>query len=337
MAILKGGGKMLITEGIDRFIKSIEVERNLSLKTRKAYLCDLRLFENWFGRADYINKISTDTIRSYLVYINNGLHYQGTTVRRKISVLRNFFSYLEDEDLITKSPMRKIKTRFRVQQKLPRVLSLEEARIFLSIPLLEKQKVETGNMGNSVNMSRQMKAKIERVIRDRAIIELLFATGMRIGELVGLNVDDIDMERGTALVLGKGDKERIVYFCSKATKNALKEYLDIRMRIGNEPKAFFLNRFDTRLSATSIEKLFRNYQQKTGITKRVTPHSMRHTMATMLLDNGADIRVVQEILGHASISTTQIYTNVSLERKKEAMEKYNHRDKIKLLWTEPSE
>lgn len=320
---------MLITEGIDGFISTMKVERNVSLKTEKAYLCDLRLFEKWFAKNEGLTKITTDVMRSYLTYISNDLKYQDTTIRRKISVLRNFFSYLEDEDIINRSPMRRIKTRFNIQRKLPRVLTPEEVRVFLRVPLLEKQKVETKNKEKSNIGQRRVKATTDRFIRDKAIIELLFATGMRVGELVGLNVNDVDVEQGTALVLGKGGKERIVYLCSEATKKALKDYLVIRMKIGNEPKALFLNRFNTRLSATSIEKLFRNYQQKSGIKKRVTPHSMRHTMATMLLNNGADIRAVQEILGHATISTTQIYTEVSAARQKEIVKKYNPRDSIR--------
>lgn len=320
---------MLISEGINNFIGVMKVERNLSLKTRKAYLCDLRFFQEWLNKDVEIGSITTDMIRSYLAHIGNGMNYQDTTIRRKMSVLKNFFGYLEDEDITDRSPLRKIRTRFKVQRKLPRVLTPEEVKLMLKAPLLEKQKLNSAaKVKSTIRGKRKNEIKVDQFVRDCAIIELLFATGMRIGELVGLNVDDINVEQGTALVLGKGNKERIVYFCSEATKKALRNYLRIRTRIGNEPKALFLNRFNSRLSATSIEKMFGNYRNKTGIEKNITPHCLRHTMATMLLNNGADIRTVQEILGHTSISTTQIYTEVSPIRQRQIIEKCNPRDNI---------
>ncbi|HCJ67092.1 MAG TPA: recombinase XerC [Elusimicrobia bacterium] len=321
---------MLILEGINNFMGVMEVERNLSSKTRKAYLCDLRSLQQWLCKDVEIDSITTDTIRSYLVHISNDLHCQDTTIRRKMSVLKNFFGYLEDECIIDRSPIRKIRTRFKTQRKLPRVLTPEEVNLVLKAPLLEKQKLNTvAKAKSTIRGKKKNEIKKNQFVRDRAIIELLFATGTRVGELVGLDVDDVNLKQGTALVLGKGNKERIVYFCSEATKKALRDYLKIRTRIKNETKALFLNRFDTRLSATSIEKMFRNYRDKTGIEKNITPHCLRHTMATMLVSNGADIRTVQEILGHASISTTQIYTEVSPTRQRQIVEKYNPRNNIK--------
>ena len=167
-----------------------------------------------------------------------------------------------------------------------------------------------------------------RIYRNRVILEILFSTGMRIGELVALNIRDVNLQERTILIFGKGRKERIIYISSDEVLVAIKKYLVYRNRIKTKSSALFLNRDNERLSIFSIENIFKKYCKIAKIKKHYTPHCLRHTMATMLLNNGADIREVQEILGHASIVTTQIYTEVSSKHKKKVLMKFNHRNRI---------
>ncbi|MBI4651613.1 tyrosine-type recombinase/integrase [Candidatus Desantisbacteria bacterium] len=164
--------------------------------------------------------------------------------------------------------------------------------------------------------------------RDRAIIELFFATGIRISELCNLSLHDIQMGEKVIKVMGKGSKERIISFDNKKTVLAIENYLELRSKINTASKNIFLNRFHKGISPRAIQKLFQVYLKKAGIDKHATPHSLRHTMATMLLENGADIRSVQEILGHRSVATTQIYTEVSILRQKEVIKKHHQRDHL---------
>jgi site-specific recombinase XerD len=238
-----------------------------------------------------------------------------------MSVLKSYFSYLEDEDLIAKSPMRKMKARFKIRQKIPVTLTIEEVKMMLKAPVEEKKNIQNNGSRNNIRI-----AGIKRCIRNKAILEFLFATGIRVGELVGLNIDDLDMKEYKVKVLGKGNKERLIYFFSRKTLKALREYLKIRGKINAQSEALFLNRFNMRLSATSIEKIFRKSQITAQINRKVTPHCFRHTMASLLINNGVDIRLIQEILGHASISTTQIYTKVSVAKQMEVLRSINPRD-----------
>lgn len=299
---------MNLKNAVKQFIETMRLERNLSSNTLKAYQIDLALFRKWLNNDNEVSNIICEHIRSYLSHITDTLKYNRTTIRRKLTVLKGFFDYLESEDIIFKSPMRKIRNRYKIERKIPRILNRSELRKFFS---------------NRCRVSNP-----ETDIRNRSIIELLFATGIRVGELVALNLDNIDMHEGNVVVRGKGGHERVICFSSEKTKAILKDFLKIRRSNSTISNALFLNRFGSRLSATSIEKMIKKYQHLAGIKKKVTPHCFRHTMATMLLNNGADIRAVQEILGHASISTTQIYTYVSRRRQKQVMKKYNHRDKF---------
>nr|WP_283094896.1 tyrosine-type recombinase/integrase [Levilactobacillus brevis] len=167
-------------------------------------------------------------------------------------------------------------------------------------------------------------------IRDAAIIELLVATGLRIGELSLINLSDIDWQSWTFIVHGKGSKERLLYISSYETRIAIQDYLRIRDNFSPKCPALFVNKYGTRLSIWGIENLFKKYRSQSQINSHATPHYIRHTFATELLNNGADLRVVQELLGHSSITTTQIYTEITTTNKIAALEKYNFRNNLRM-------
>ena len=173
--------------------------------------------------------------------------------------------------------------------------------------------------------------KALRSLRDFCIIDLLFSTGMRIGELAALNLEDIRFQERTIKIFGKGRKERAIYVSSDETCELLRMYLSVRRPVSDPKCPLFLNKNGSRLSIYSIENIFSKYCRKGRIKNHYTPHCLRHTMATMMLDNGANIRVVQEILGHSSIVTTQIYTEVSLGKKRQELNRFSQRNRFTIF------
>ncbi|MEK3724049.1 tyrosine-type recombinase/integrase [Paenibacillus sp. FSL H8-0034] len=177
---------------------------------------------------------------------------------------------------------------------------------------------------------KELKSDYRRRIcmRNNAIIELLFSTGIRIGELVNINIADLDFTQQTLLIFGKGRKERMLYLSSLEVIDVIKEWLDARSQLKPSCDALFINKYGNRLTIFSIEDIYYKYRDTSKINEKSTPHYLRHTFATHLLDNGADLRAVQEILGHSNVSTTEIYTEVSVQRKKDVLSKYNPRNQL---------
>jgi integrase/recombinase XerC len=221
-----------------------------------------------------------------------------SSIARKISTLRSFFRYLVREQLATSNPAKSVSTP-KVEKPLPTTLTVDEAFRLMDSPT-EKEG-----------------------LRDRAILELLYSSGIRVGELVGLNVNHLDLDLCIVKVMGKGRKERIVPVGMKAIE-ALKAYLEERGGLEGE-EALFVNLRGGRLTARSVHRLVKKYTRRSGIFRKVSPHSLRHTFATHLLDAGADIREIQEMLGHASLSTTQRYIHLSLGKLMEVYDKAHPR------------
>ena len=314
---------MKIDKAIETFLNTLSVDRNLSDRTVRAYRSDLKLFNQVINKN--VNEISTEDIRDFIGHLEEKHQYEDSTIKRKIATLKVFFNFLEDEDIISDSPMRKIKRRYRIAKRLPKVMPIRDLNRLLKATYREVKTAESmyDEDKTDINLDKQMRA-----YRNRVILETLFSTGMRIGELVALDIKDINLQERTILIFGKGRKERIIYISCDEVLVAIKEYLAFRRKIQTKSPALFLNRDHKRLSIYSIENIFEKYCKIAKIKKHYTPHCLRHTMATMLLNNGADIREVQEILGHASIVTTQIYTEVSSKHKKKVLMKFNHRNRI---------
>ena len=303
---------MINSELIYAFLSSSQTDKNLSQRTIKAYTYDLNLFDK-FLKPKKIKDVNTSIIRKYLqVLQEKGL--KSTSIKRKLATLKVFFSFLENEEIIDISPMHKLKGRFKIPRKLPRILSINEVSELLSILNKESQKYSG--------------YKKYQWLRNQLIFELLFSTGIRIDELVKLKIEDYDRNNKTLLVYGKGRKERIIYISSNEVQNLISRHIILRNEIDTIHDFLFVNNRLTPLSVHSIRNIFKTILSKSSITKHYTPHCLRHTMATLLVENGADIRSVQEILGHSSISTTEIYVTISRQRKIEVMKKYNQRNLI---------
>jgi len=294
---------------LEDFKLYLEVERNFSIHTVKAYYSDLTYFLNWVMDLDPC-ELNHRHIREYLAIVQTK-KFSRTTISRKIAAIRSFYRYLYREKLVKINPADGIKTP-RKANSLPKFLTDEEAAL-----LLENINIKTPSG-----------------FRDRVIMEVLYSSGMRISELCNLNFGDLNIQDQEIKVFGKGGKERIVLINNR-TKEYLNEYLQkIRPKLNadyyvNENSPVFINISGFRLQQRSIHRTMAKLAEKLNMTKKVTPHIFRHSFATRLLEKGADLRVVQELLGHSSISNTQIYTHVSTERLKQAYTKAHPRAKQK--------
>jgi integrase/recombinase XerC len=298
-----------VEELLARFDRHLAVERNLSPHTRRAYRQDLAEFHKFLltdsaTDADKAPLARVDPImlRRYLAWLHR--HNRRTTIARKLSALRTFFGYLVREGVLDANPGELVSTP-RQEKYLPKTLSVDEV-----FSLMER--------GPAVGLLP---------CRDRAIVELLYSCGLRIGELAALDVGHVYWGEALVRVLGKGNKERLVPIGSKA-REALQHYLELR-GMPDDWQPLFLNCRGGRLSARSIERNFKRQLLQAGILKEATPHALRHSFATHLLDGGADLRAIQELLGHASLSTTQKYTQVSIDRLMEVYDKAHPRGKKK--------
>jgi integrase/recombinase XerC len=300
---------------IDQFIHYLSVEKNASPHTCRCYRRDLEGFEDFLknsgmyvgatGKVE-MEKVDRMAIRKYLSFLHR--KNKKSSIARKISTLRSFFKYLVREQVIFSNPAKGVSTP-KVEKTLPTTLTVDEAFRLMEAPTTISEKPSEGSK--------------EKGLRDRAILELLYSSGLRVSELVGLNSNQLDLDLGIVRVMGKGRKERIVPVGTKAIK-ALEAYLEKRGMLEGE-KPIFVNSVGGRLTARSVGRLMKRYTRHSGIFRKVSPHSLRHTFATHLLDAGADIREIQEMLGHSSLSTTQRYTHVSMGKLMEVYDKAHPR------------
>jgi integrase/recombinase XerC len=301
-------GRVYISAVIDRFVDYLTVERGASPHTCRAYRKDLELFSAFLqeqGLSLDVTKIDYLTIRLYLGHLYRGKRIKRTSVKRKLASLRTFFKYLKREGIVEKNPAKMVAIP-KGGKDLPHTLSVDEAFRFLAIP------DSTSPLGS----------------RDRAILEFLYSSGLRVGELTALSLDDLDLGAGMVRVMGKGSKERMVPIGSKAVE-ALRLYLTHRGELlakwHTDTRYLFLNHQGGRLTARSVGRMIKKYLLLAGIMKETTPHTFRHSFATHLLDAGADLRGIQELLGHASLSTTQKYTHVSSAKLMEVYDRSHPR------------
>ncbi|HZD60546.1 MAG TPA: site-specific tyrosine recombinase XerD [Anaerolineae bacterium] len=286
-------------KALDSFINYISVEKGLAKNSIEAYKRDLSRYVAYLyesGVTSY-DDIAYDTILDYLKTLRN--YYGDASVARKVAAIKSFHKFLVREGITDNFPTADIKAPKKAK-KLPKALSVKQTEKLLNQP-----------MGPGISS-----------IRDRSIIELLYSCGLRVTELVSLDIEDIDLKNGYLRCFGKGSKERIVPLGSHACE-ALTEYINkSRNQLAGRyrPPALFLNSRGKRLSRQSCWKIVKKYAEKAGI-KEIYPHSLRHSFATHLLANGADLRAVQELLGHANVSTTQIYTHVTKDKLKAVYER----------------
>lgn len=282
---------------IVRFVEYLSVERGLSSNTLESYQRDLHAFciyQQSIGKQDVVEVRQTDIV-SFLGY----LHRSGranATVSRNLASIRSFFQYLYREQVIHSNPTLHVETP-KIEKRLPKVLTVDEIERLLEAP-------------DRVSPSGT---------RDRAMLELLYATGIRVSELVSIQLGDVNLAAGFLKCMGKGSKERIIPI-GEIAQHALDTYLRLGRNLftkNSSCESLFLNHHGAQMSRQGFWKILKKYAQTAGILKDITPHTLRHSFATHLLERGADLRAVQEMLGHADISTTQIYTHVTRGRLKE--------------------
>ncbi len=291
------------------FVAKLEHEKGFSEHTLRAYHKDLLQFDNFLKeeKRSNLESINHLLLRRFLAVLRSK-NYSKTTIARKLASIRSFFKFLIREGELVSNPFEMLRTP-KQDKKLPHFLSISEVDILLETP--DRSTV----MG----------------LRDMAIMETLYSTGIRVSELVGLDEGDIDFLAGMIKVQGKGKKERLVPIGTHATK-AINEYIDSKSKNskGEETKAgktepLFLNKYGGRLTARSVARTLDKYLKMAGINLLTSPHTFRHSFATHLLDKGADLRSVQEMLGHSSLSTTQVYTHITTERLKNVYDKAHPR------------
>jgi integrase/recombinase XerC len=292
-------------EALAEYLRHLALEKNASAYTVKSYREDLVQALTFFrsrvpGKQLELTHLTTRLLRAYLAW----LHEQGyarTTIGRRLAAVRSWCRFLCRQGLLTANPADGLRGP-RQDRKLPHFLSERDLTRLLETPPADDP------MG----------------LRDRAILETLYSAGVRVGELTGLNLDDIDLDSGLLTVRGKGKKERLALLGPQSLR-ALKDWLKVRGSIGGRVPAVFLNKHGTRLTSRSVGRLLAKHLTAAGLDPRTSPHSLRHSFATHLLDRGADIRSVQELLGHRSLSTTQIYTHVTTTRLQESYHKAHPR------------
>ena len=293
---------------LSKFISYLQATKNLSYKTLSAYTSDLNQFFS------FEQDILHPDICSFISYLSSRLKLKDTSIRRKIITLKCFYSYLVDTEVIDRSPFAKLKFRFKQERKLPKTITVRDVSKLL-------------NHFDSIEFdSLSTFAKFEYT-RDAALIDLLISTGIRIGEAAAITLNDIIVSERTLLIHGKGRKQRLIYISSPVTWNRIVTLLKQR-RDFEDCSTLFVNRYGNPISIHGIEYIYKKYLKKANISSHSTPHYLRHTFATNLLANGADLRSIQEILGHASVATTQIYTEVTTQRKKQVLNKFNYRNKL---------
>ena len=287
---------------ISEYLNYCEYRKQLNFKTIKAYKIDLNQYNSFC--LDISDPFSKKAVDSYITELFK--HYKPKSVKRKIASLKAFFHYLEYTEFLAQNPFDKLDVYFREAKLLPKTISFHSIQKFLSV--LYAQKMQTVS-------AYQFKC----CLRDIAVIELLFATGMRISELCSLKPSDIDLENNTVLIYGKGSKERILQFGNCEVISALATYQSTFKADISACGYFFVNKRKQKLSDQSVRFMINRYAALAGIEQHITPHMFRHSFATLLLEQDVDIRYIQKMLGHSSISTTEIYTHVSSAEQKDIL------------------
>jgi integrase/recombinase XerD len=299
-----------LKQAIMGYLAYSEYQKKLSAKTIKAYTIDLEQFRRYIESGTIPVK---KEITAYIMYLHKV--YSPRTVKRKIASIRAFFNHLEFEEILNENPMKKIRTKFQIPQPLPRTISLTVVEDILRLVYQELKQARTVYAKNAT-------------LRNVAMIELLFATGLRVSELCSLNANYIDLEKGSVLIMGKGSKERVLQIGNQEVLSILQRYAEENASQIRETGCFFVNRLLSRISEQSVRFLIKRLCAKAAISQNITPHMFRHTFATLLLEEDVDIRYIQRMLGHSSILTTQIYTQVTMEKQRQILTLKHPRNRL---------
>lgn len=318
ISAVDGAALLSVSRAVESFLFHCQYEKNLSPKTLKAYGTDLRQFSLFLagrGVADDVSRADKVVLREYIRALFGTLAEK--SVKRKVATLKAFFQHLEREDAIVVSPFRKMSVRIKEARRLPRTLSLADfQRLFQHLYRLLEAQADPGS------------AAYRLLVRDLAALEILFATGARISEVSGLTCGAVDLREGRILIAGKGSRERLVPVCDAGALEMLRRYSDLSLTGAVPGSPFFRNRYGARLSDQSMRATLGRHARAAGLEGRVTPHMIRHSVATLLLEAGVDIRYIQHLLGHSSISTTQVYTHVNRQEHRRVLAQCHPRRQI---------
>lgn len=305
---------MTVMAAMAEYLCHCSFERKLDEKTISAYRVDLEQFARVIGIDSSLQEITRERMKEWL---RRMAYYKPRTVKRKVASITSFLRYLECSYDYFENPFRRMRVKIKRPKQLPRVMTGEEVKRMLVC------------LENAARLAAHGSQKGRVCVRNWAVIELLFCTGMRIGELCDLKNEDIDLTEGRVRIHGKGNKERIVDICPAEALTALQEWLKIRSLGSRAEDAVFTNRLGNGLSAQSVRAMVHSLARKCNIDKNVTPHMFRHTFASLLLEEDVDVAYIQQILGHSSIATTQIYLHVNPRRQREVL--MNHHPRSRLI------
>ncbi len=284
------------------FLTYLRNERNVSPHTLRSYHSDLEQLSTFLGDKE-LSAVDHQTLRRFIAHLMQ-VDVKKSSIARKLSAIRTFFRYLNREGILTSNPARLVATPRR-EQRLPAVLTADDAIRLMESPTAKKP------------------ADHDTMLRDRAVLETLYSTGIRASELIGMNREDIDRHDSLIRIRGKGRKERIVPVGTMAL-DAIDAYLG-RLAGSSDIAAVFFGPSGKRLTARTVQRILENHRKQLGLQQKASPHTLRHSFATHLLESGADLRAIQELLGHASLSTTQRYTHVNLDSLMEVYDKAHPR------------
>lgn len=302
---------MDLREEVGSYLEYCEFRKELDEKTLKAYRIDLCQYFSFFS-CDEPEK------REIEMYITD-LHkkYKQRTVKRKIASIKAFYNYLVEEEIIYESPFRRIKVKFRETVVLPRIIPRNEIESLLNVIYAD---------GESLDKRRN-----KFWLRDIAVIETLFATGARVYEISNIRTDSVNLSSGHIRIMGKGNKERYIQIGNTSVLELLRRYYEANKQAIKESGYFFVNRRGNRFSEQSIRIMIKKYAALAGIERNLTPHMFRHSFATYLIEEGVDISCVQQILGHSSIKTTQIYIHVAAKKQAEILRSCHPRNQMNII------
>lgn len=296
---------------VEEFLSVVKSRKNLSAKTITAYRSDLTDFVNTIS----LRQLEENTILNYVQELSQGRHLKDSTITKKLVVLKMFFGYAYSRKYFTQNYFLQHNFKLKREKQLPRTLAVKETAKLLNCA--------SGKAAAATTTFEKWKS-----LRDLALVDVLISTGIRIAEASNISLSDIILSERTILIHGKGRKQRLIYISCLQTWANLMQWLKIRHQLFTDTDKVFVNRYGNQLGIHGIEYIYNNLKKESGINIKSTPHYLRHTFATNLLANGADLRSVQEILGHSSVSTTERYTEVTTKRKRQVLDKYNYRNKM---------
>lgn len=302
---------MCYKEQVKKYLDYCEFRKELDWNTLKAYRIDLKQFFD-FTQEDLPEK---NKIEDYITNLHK--KYKQKTIKRKIASIKAYYNYLEECEIIVESPFRKIKVKFKETKVLPRIIPREEIEQLLNYMY---------SFGSRVNNQKD-----KYWVRDVAVIETLFATGARVSEVSNIRVDSVDLNSGLIRIMGKGGKERYIQIASQDILDVLRRYYDQNASKIKKCGFFFVNSRGGRYTEQSIRLMLKKYTKLAGIDRNITPHMFRHSFATYLIEEGVDVSCVQQILGHSSIKTTQIYIHVAAKIQAEILREMHPRNRMNIL------